>query len=118
MVFILQHNFRPDKKIRRELTYIYGVHSFLANQICDQLGLKASCRVSDLTSQQLEKLVHIVQHFHITGGDLKRLVSQDIQRYVQIGLYKGVRFTRGLPVRGQRTHTNAKSTRKKKSFFA
>ena len=116
MVFILQHNLRSEKKIRTELTAIYGINFFLANQICDQLGLSSKLKVGDLSALQVDKLIRIVQHFHITGTELKRLLTQDIQRYTSIGIYKGFRFNQGLPVRGQRTHTNAQNTRRKLRF--
>ena len=116
MVFILQQNLRSDKKVRTELTKIYGINFFLANQICDQLGLNSNLKIGDLSALQIDKMIRIVQHFHITGTELKRLLTQDIQRYISIGIYKGFRFNQGLPVRGQRTHTNAQNTRRKLLF--
>ena len=87
---------------------------FLAHQIGDSLGFASTLKVQDLTAAQKEKLVRLVQRYYVTGSDLKRLVNQDIQRCVTIGSFKGFRFIQGLPVRGQRSHTNARSCRKKK----
>jgi small subunit ribosomal protein S13 len=113
MVFFMQKNLRPHTRIRRALTQIYGINVFLANQLCDQLGFKSTMQVRQLSAAHLDKLARIVGHYHLTGQDLQRLIAQDISRYVRIGIYKGFRFTQGLPVRGQRTHTNAQNARRK-----
>ena len=114
MVFFMQQNLRPQMKMRRALVQIYGIGLFTANQLCDQLGLRANIAVKNMSAAQFDQLALVMSHYHITGQELERLISQDITRFVRIGVYKGFRFTQGLPVRGQRTHTNAKNTRKKK----
>ncbi len=114
MVFFMQQNLHPQMKMRRALAQIYGIGLFTANQLCDQLGLRANIAVKNMSAVQFDQLARVMSHYHITGQELERLVNQDITRFVRIGVYKGFRFTQGLPVRGQRTHTNAKNTRKKK----
>lgn len=114
MALILQQNLDATKLIRCELKKVYGINSFLANQICDHLGLSSRAKVGDLNASQVEKLTRIVTHYYTTGAELERLVTHDMQRFVHIGAYKGVRLSRGLPVRGQRTHTNAKSARRRR----
>ena len=98
------------------MAQIYGINLFLANQICDQIGLSSNAKIGELSALQIDKLQRIVQHFHVTGTELKRLLAQDIKRFVDIGIYKGFRFNQGLPVRGQRTHTNAHNARRKSRF--
>lgn len=113
MVFILNQNLKGDKLLRKELTEIYGINDFLANQICDQLGLSSRITVAQLTTVQVDKLTRIVNHYYITGPELKRLMNKDLQRFVTVGAYKGLRYSQGLPLRGQRTHTNAKNSRRR-----
>lgn len=78
--------------------------------------MSSKIKIGDLSGLQIDKLQRIVQHFHVTGTELKRLLAQDVKRYIDIGVYKGFRFNQGLPVRGQRTHTNAQNTRRKLRF--
>ena len=75
--------------------------------------MRANIAVKNMSAAQYQ-LARVMSHYHITGQELERLISQDITRFVRIGVYKGFRFTQGLPVRGQRTHTNAKTREKKK----
>jgi small subunit ribosomal protein S13 len=114
MVFFMQQNLRPHVNMRKALTQIFGIGSFVANQLCDQLGFSRTMLVKQASPAQLDQLARVIGHYHVTGQELKRLIDQDIARYVRISIYKGFRFTQGLPVRGQRTHTNARNTRKKK----
>lgn len=114
MVFFMQQNLRPHLNMRKALTLIYGIGFFTANQLCDQLGLSQTMQVKHMSASQLDKLARVMSHYHVTGIELHRLVMQDVSRFVRISCYKGFRFTQGLPVRGQRTHTNARNTRKKK----
>lgn len=113
MVFFMQHNLRPHLKMRKALTQLFGIGLFVSNQLCDQMGFSKNMLVRRVNATQLDRLARVIGHYHVTGQELKRLVAQDIARFVRISAYKGFRFTQGLPVRGQRTHTNARSTRKK-----
>lgn len=110
----MQQNLRPHVKIRKALTQIYGIGFFVSNQLCDQMGFSRTMLVKQVNVSQLDRLARIIGRYHVTGKELQRSIDQSIERFVRISNYKGFRFTQGLPVRGQRTHTNARSTRKKK----
>ena len=98
-----------EKRLVVSLTYISGVGSTSAEQICEATGIDPSTRVRDLTDSEVNKLrAHIEEHLKVEG-DLRREVSQNIKRKMEIGCYQGLRHRRGLPVRGQRTHTNART---------
>ena len=98
-----------DKRVEVALTYIYGIGKTRSNQMLAASGVNPNTRVKDLDETSLNKLrEYIDQNFKIEG-DLRREVSSDIRRKVEIGSYQGVRHRRGLPVRGQRTHTNART---------
>jgi len=111
-MYILNQNFANDQKIRKELQKLYGIGRFLADQICDQLGFHEQMRIHELSGAQKEQLVRVLSQYYFTGSELRRLLAQDIQRLNQIGCYRGFRHALGLPVRGQRTKTNARTTRK------
>ena len=98
-----------DKRVEVALTYIYGIGKTRSTQMLAASGVNPNTRVKDLDEPSLNKLrEYIHQNFKIEG-DLRREVSADIRRKVEIGSYQGVRHRRGLPVRGQRTHTNART---------
>ena len=98
-----------DKRVEVALTYIYGIGKTRSTQMLAASGVNPNTRVKDLDEPSLNKLrEYIDQNFKIEG-DLRRGVSSDIRRKVEIGSYQGVRHRRGLPVRGQRTHTNART---------
>jgi len=98
-----------DKRVEVALTYIYGIGKTRSTQMLAASGVNPNTRVKDLDEPSLNKLrEYIDQNFKIEG-DLRREVSADIRRKVEIGSYQGVRHRRGLPVRGQRTHTNART---------
>jgi len=98
-----------DKRVEVALTYIYGIGKTRSTQMLQASGVNPNTRVKDLDEPSLNKLrEYIDQNFKIEG-DLRREVSSDIRRKVEIGSYQGVRHRRGLPVRGQRTHTNART---------
>lgn len=90
------------------LTAIFGIGRTRANQICDETGVEASKKVRDLTDGDLEKLREAINN-HLIEGDLRREVSMNIKRLQDLGCYRGLRHRRGLPVRGQRTRTNART---------
>jgi len=99
----------PDRKHTWvSLTSIYGIGRTRALAICEAVGLKPDARVLDLTEEELDKLRHEVARYTIEG-DLRREVSMNIKRLMDLGCYRGIRHRRGLPVRGQRTNTNART---------
>jgi small subunit ribosomal protein S13 len=112
MVYILNKNFKDSQKIRTALQDVYGIGKFYSNQICDQLGFSDSTRVENLTFFQKDQLIRIINQYYITGSELRRFFGQDIKRLTDIGSYRGFRHAICLPVRGQRTKTNARSRRK------
>ena len=112
MVYILNKNLKDSQKIRIALQDIYGIGKFLSHQICDQLGFSEFTRVENLTSFQKDQLVRIIHQYYFTGSELRRIIQQDILRFINIGSYKGFRHASNLPSRGQRTKTNARSRRK------
>ncbi len=98
-----------DKRVEVGLTYIFGVGRSRAVDTCLTLGIDLDTKVRDLTDSEVQKIrKHIEDHYRVEG-DLRREVSQNIKRKVEIGSYQGIRHRRGLPVRGQRTHTNART---------
>ena len=98
-----------DKRIEVGLTYIYGIGLTTSKKILAETGVNPDTRVNDLTEDDLTKLRDYIQANLTTEGDLHREVSQNIKRLMEIGCYRGLRHRRGLPVRGQRTHTNART---------
>ena len=98
-----------DKRIEVGLTYIYGIGLTTPKKILAETGVNPDTRVNDLTEDELSKLRDYIQANLTTEGDLHREVSQNIKRLMEIGCYRGLRHRRGLPVRGQRTHTNART---------
>ena len=98
-----------DKRIEVGLTYIYGIGPTTAKKIIAETGVDPDIRVKDLSEDDLTKLSDYIQDNLKVEGDLHREVSQNIKRLMEIGCYRGLRHRRGLPVRGQRTHTNART---------
>ena len=98
-----------DKRIEVGLTYIYGIGLTTSKKILAETGVDPSVRVKDLTEDDLTKLRDYIQANLKVEGDLHREVSQNVKRLMEIGCYRGLRHRRGLPVRGQRTHTNART---------
>jgi small subunit ribosomal protein S13 len=90
------------------LTSIYGVGKTTAKKICDEVNVVPSCKIRDLTEEQLEAIRAEVGKY-LTEGDLRREVSMSIKRLMDLGCYRGIRHRRGLPLRGQRTRTNART---------
>ncbi|MDF1596640.1 MAG: 30S ribosomal protein S13 [Acidimicrobiia bacterium] len=98
-----------EKRLEIALTYIFGVGRTTALSICDQLSIDRGTKVRDLTDDEVLRIRrHLDQNTRVEG-DLRREVQQNIRRKVEIGSYQGIRHRRGLPVRGQRTHTNART---------
>ena len=98
-----------EKRLVISLTYIYGIGPSLAKRICGAVDISESTRVRDLTDDEVNKIRGYVDANHKVEGDLRREVAGDIKRKIEIGCYQGIRHRRGLPVRGQRTHTNART---------
>jgi small subunit ribosomal protein S13 len=98
-----------DKRVEVALTYIYGIGRSRAAEILAATGVNPDTRVKDLTDNELVPLRDYIEGNLKVEGDLRREVSADIRRKVEIGCYQGIRHRRGLPVRGQRTHTNART---------
>ena len=100
------------------LTYIYGIGPSAAADICEATEIDPSTRVRDLTEGDVTRLrAHIEEHYKVEG-DLRREINQNIKRKMEIGCYQGLRHRRGLPVRGQRTHTNARTRKGPKKTVA
>ena len=98
-----------DKRIEVGLTYIYGIGLTTSKKILANTGVNPDVRVKDLTEDDLTKLRDYIQANLKVEGDLHREVSQNVKRLMEIGCYRGLRHRKGLPVRGQRTHTNART---------
>jgi small subunit ribosomal protein S13 len=107
-----------EKRLEIALTYIYGVGPSLARQICDAVEVDRNTRVRDLTDDEVTKIRGWVDQNLRVEGDLRREVSTDIKRKMEIGCYQGLRHRRGLPVHGQRTHTNARTRKGPKKTVA
>ena len=98
-----------EKRVVVSLTYIHGIGRSAAETICEDTGIDSSIRVRDLGDEEVARLRSFVDQKVKVEGDLRREVSQNIKRKMDIGCYQGLRHRRGLPVRGQRTHTNART---------
>ena len=98
-----------EKRLEIALTYVFGIGRSTSLKVCADLGLNPDTRVRDLTDDEVNRIrVYVDQNLRVEG-DLRRDVAQDIKRKIEIGSYQGVRHRKGLPVRGQRTHTNART---------
>jgi len=106
-----------EKRIVVSLTYIYGIGNTTAEKICADAGVSVDIRTKDLTDEQLTALRAEVAKYH-TEGDLRRENALNIKRLTEIGCYRGIRHKKGLPVRGQRTRTNARTRKGKRKTIA
>ena len=107
-----------EKRLGTSLTYIYGIGATTAEQVCEATGIDSGTRVRDLTDEEVARLRNWIDANVKVEGDLRRDVSQDIKRKMEIGSYQGIRHRRGLPVHGQRTHTNARTRKGPKKTVA
>ena len=107
-----------DKRIEIGLTYIYGIGRTSANKILAEAGVNPDIRVKDLSEADEAKLREVIGRDYIVEGDLRRNVAMDIKRLTEIGCYRGVRHRKGLPVRGQRSKTNARTRKGPKRTVA
>ncbi len=107
-----------DKRVEIGLTYIYGIGRKSANDILAATGIDPDTRVRDLTEDEVSKLRELIDHQYMVEGDLRRKVAFDIKRLIEIGSYRGLRHRKGLPVRGQRSKTNARTRKGPKKTIA
>ena len=107
-----------EKRLEISLTYVYGIGPSIAKQLCEAVGISPNTRVRDLTDEEVNRIRTWVDANLKVEGDLRREVQQDIKRKMEIGCYQGLRHRRGLPVRGQRTHTNARTRKGPKKTVA
>jgi len=102
-------NIPTNKRVVIALTYIHGIGRTKALEICERVGIPAERRVFDLSESEVIKVRETIDQDHLVEGDLRRSVAMNIKRLMDLGCYRGLRHRRGLPVRGQRTHTNART---------
>ena len=102
-------NIPTNKRVEVALTYIHGIGDTFAKQICEKVSIPGERRVSQLTESEVSQIREVIDRDYMVEGDLRREVSMNIKRLMDLGCYRGLRHRRGLPVRGQRTHTNART---------
>ncbi|MBQ2576630.1 small subunit ribosomal protein S13 [Lachnospiraceae bacterium C10] len=108
-----------EKRIEIGLTYIYGIGRTTADQILEQAGVDANTRVKDITDDEVKKISNVIDEMGIlVEGDLRRDIALNIKRLQEIGCYRGIRHRKGLPVRGQKTKTNARTRKGPKRTVA
>ena len=102
-------NIPTNKRVEISLTYIHGIGRTKATEICEKVGLPRERRVAELTDQEVIRIREVIDQDHMVEGDLRREVAMSIKRLMDLGCYRGIRHRKGLPLRGQRTHTNART---------
>ncbi|MEE0956168.1 MAG: 30S ribosomal protein S13 [Eubacterium sp.] len=107
-----------DKRVEIGLTYIYGIGRASSNRILKDAGINPDTRVRDLTDEEVKKIAAVIDETQIVEGDLRRQTAMDIKRLQEIGCYRGIRHRKGLPVRGQKTKTNARTRKGPKKTIA
>ena len=107
-----------EKRVEIGLTYIYGIGVTSYNRILSQAGVDPNTRVKDLTDDEVKKIAEVIAETQVVEGDLRRQIAMDIKRLTEIGCYRGIRHRKGLPVRGQRTKTNARTCKGPKKTVA
>ncbi len=115
---ILGVDLPPDKRAEIGLTYIYGIGQALAQKVLAETGISPDTRMRDLTEEEIAQLREAIDRDYAIEGDQRRALQGNIQRLIEIGTYRGQRHRRGLPVRGQRTRTNARTRKGKKKTVA
>ncbi len=98
-----------EKRVEIALTYIYGIGRFVSNKILKSAGVNPSTKAKDLKEEEISRITSIIQKDVKVEGELRREISSNIKRLIDVGCYKGIRHRRSLPVRGQRTSTNART---------
>ena len=107
-----------EKRVEIGLTYIYGIGRVSSNRILAEAGVNPDTRVRDLTDEEVKKISAVIDETQTVEGDLRRQIAMDIKRLQEIGCYRGVRHRRSLPVRGQKTKTNARTRKATKKTVA
>lgn len=102
-------NIPTNKRVQIALTYIHGIGPTKAKSICETVGLASEMRVNALSDAEVVRIREVIDADHMVEGDLRRETAMNIKRLMDLGCYRGLRHRRGLPVRGQRTHTNART---------
>lgn len=102
-------NIPTNKRVEIALTYIHGIGDTFAKKICEKIAIPSERRVNELSESEVIQIREIIDRDYMVEGDLRRDVSMNIKRLMDLGCYRGLRHRRGLPVRGQRTHTNART---------
>lgn len=102
-------NIPTSKRVEVALTYIHGIGQTKAKEICGAVGIPSDRRVNQLTDQEVIQIREVIDRDYMVEGDLRREVAMNIKRLMDLGCYKGLRHRKGLPVHGQRTHTNART---------
>ena len=117
MLYLLETKLPENKSVLIGLTHIYGIGVSTGLMICKKLGFSTNLKIKDLTSEQIKELLQIIEKQNlILNNELKKFKSLSLKRLIVIKSYKGIRRERGFSVRGQRTHTNAKSAKKNRRF--
>ena len=107
-----------EKRVEIGLTYIYGIGRASSNKILEQANVNPDTRVKDLTDEEVNRIREIIEEHHMVEGDLRREIAMNIKRLQEIGCYRGIRHRKGLPVRGQKTKTNARTRKGPKRTVA
>lgn len=117
MLYLLETNLSDHKSVFFALTNIYGIGKFTARSICKKLGFSVNLKIKDLSQEQIAEVLQLIDSSGILlNNELKKFKSLTLKNLIDIKSYRGLRRIRGLPVRGQRTHTNAKSAKKQRRF--
>jgi small subunit ribosomal protein S13 len=111
---ILGVDIPKEKRIEASLRYIYGIGPTRSREVLTQAKIDFNRRAKELTDEEIARVTSIIQNNYITEGDLRREISENIKRHISIGTYQGMRHRKGLPVRGQRTRTNARTRKGRK----
>jgi small subunit ribosomal protein S13 len=102
-------NIPSNKRVEIALRYIHGIGPQFSKEICEKVSIPAARRVNELTDAEILQIREVIDRDYVVEGDLRREVAMNIKRLMDLGCYRGLRHRRGLPVRGQRTHTNART---------
>lgn len=117
MLYLLETNLSDQKSVFFALTKVHGIGKSTAFLICKKLGFSINLKVKNLSQEQIAELLQLIDSLDLSlNNELKKLKSMTLKKLINIKSYRGLRRVRGLPVRGQRTHTNAKSAKKNKRF--
>ncbi len=115
---ILGVDIPKEKRIEASLPYIYGIGPARTREVLKEAKIDVNRRAKDLSDEEIARITMLIQTKYITEGDLRREISENIKRLMDIGAYRGIRHRRGLPVRGQRTKTNARTRKGRKPIVA